>query len=399
MSGILGPFEGSGDLLTPDYVITSSTVTPTTTVMAQLSGSPLPSSVAIVSTNSTSTMSYATSMALYTSTAVQTVLVQDNHSNTSVHTRGFPLSLWALAVLVVGTTILLSVTLICVTLLVGWRKAKRRKAKRRRHGQVDLRTQRSHHGSNLWIDLESQEKEKESTDNRLEMKLGTRQDHGYDVNRRYTPYNYGFNTLPVVRGNVGISSRNPLRLNNEDTMLCDVGVDSSPTRRSQSLPRRRMHRPRVNRQNSFLHLQPATMSTFKLDTPEEHTQTPDYHNTSTCIDIDRTPRPALHLNPTMANAATSTGTGTHSPEKIDISDIPSLNLIKDCEHQLEPAPAIDLPVGVGFLATANQNETSDEDIEINELPPIFPVVNLDNYHNGNDDFSVTTFAHYAFNTL
>ena len=352
MSGILQPFEGSGDSqLAPDNTfISMSSTMPVITQQILVS----PSLIFIMNASST--------------TIPVHVEVQDDQSNTSIRNHGSPLSLWVLAVLVVGTTVLLSLSLVCVTLLVGWKKSKRR-----RNYQVNLRS-RPHHSSSLWIDLECRDKEVpvECTDARLQGNI-----------RRecsdYCRHKYGFNTLPVMHMQHGIGLRNAYF--NED-MCDDDRLDSSPKRRSQSLPRKRMHKPTgtsVNRQHSFLHLQPATTSTFKLATRETGQDDIDLH-------IDK----ALTFNSTNMQSATVTSTLSNSPEeKIDISDIPSLNLIDDHEE-----PDLDSPVRIELLAR-DESVTVANSEEEEELPPTARVVYFDNHN----DISVTTFKHYAFNTL
>ena len=106
----LTPFEGSGEsLLTP--------FEPSTTVE-------------LYQTSTTTDTSITTTSTLVTYTTISAT--QDHQSTKSIP---FLLPLWAWTALLLGVTVLVSVTIIWITLVVGWKKHKRRE---RRDDQVSL---------------------------------------------------------------------------------------------------------------------------------------------------------------------------------------------------------------------------------------------------------------------
>ena len=77
-----------------------------------------------------------------------TISATQDHQSTKL--IPFLLPLWAWAALLLGVTVLVSVTIIWITLVIGWKKRKRRE---RRDDQVSLNPRSSsRQNSNLWID-------------------------------------------------------------------------------------------------------------------------------------------------------------------------------------------------------------------------------------------------------
>ena len=362
MSG-LTPFEGSGEsLLTP--------FEPSTTIELYQASTTTDTVVTITSTPVTYTTISAT---------------QDHQSTKSIP---FLLPLWAWAAILLGVTVLVSVTIVWITLVVGWKKGKRKRG--RRDDQVNLNPRLSLRcNSNLWIDENDGQEQPVEGEGTCTHTNDTRLRRSGNIGTGYPNFMYVKQHNDILKE---MKAKSSLFLNERDrdrTIKSDCerhgGQQDRP--HSQTLPRSRQENSNVadtsvRLSHRLIHLQPATTSTFKRRTGRKHAQNNDYNDTY--LDIAHTNNPPQLEDMHMATCHT----GSTLERKIDVCESGVFEMNPFNYHD-----PMDQDSSVrGLELSAN---VQGPQINNNPLPP-----RLNHYFDTYDnELAVTTFSQYAFNTL
>ena len=318
----------------------------------------------------------------------------NTRNTTSVADLPSLLPLWAWAAMLVCTILLLSMLVNCIILTVGWRK-------QRKTNQMHQRT-RSHkpQTSSMWIDLENTElsqptqcmtdgqtPKRETRNSSTTCRIGHRRSrsHLLQGTREKRSLIFSEEELAIMKSKLRRTRDNI----NDDQHLSEEGCKHQAT---NSL--------RLN--SSFLHLQPATSSTFKRDNSQADIQKLDLCDTHT----DKTHKPTsstfkrdnsqagtckLDLcdpdaDETHKLSAVHLATASSTPEKkVDTC----LEMDEYHEHQL--------PEEQHILARNLESSTNtrghDEQTNVSES------TQRSNYFDDISNITVSTFSHYAFNTL
>ena len=287
----------------------------------------------------------------------------------------FLLPFWGWAAVLVGTTLLLSVTLICVLLCVG-----RRKSRRRRNYQVNCRPRRSQPqrcNSTLWIDLEQVDSIENTpctnhgTTCTLEMRKASRNNGkstcNYSGSNRHSSHR--------VKGKE-TEMKNSLFFSEEDLVNIRKERERSEQLQSEDQEKCKPKDTCLRLNDSFLHLQAPTTTTFKLETVKEN------HSDSHSLIKER-----LSDKPV---ASDSSGGTPESERKVDLGDEdePPISAHDDRREQ-------DLWVRSSEASASEERYSYGEQSETSLLPRSI-------YFNDNitgADVTITTFTQFAFNTL
>ena len=268
MSG-LTPFEGRGEsFLTP--------FEPSTTVELHQASTTTDTSVTTTSTPVICTTISAT---------------QDHQSTKSIP---FLLPLWAWAAILLGVTVLVSVTIIWITLVVGWKKGKRKRE--RMDDQLSLNPRiSSRRNSNLWIDENDGQGQQVQGEGTCTHTTDTRLPRSGNIGTGYPNSMYVKQHNDILKE---MKAKSSLLLNEQDR---DRGIRSGRERygdrgargdhgghhdgpHSQTLPRSRQENSNVTDtslrlSHRLIHLQPTTMSIFKQCTGWNHAQNNEHNDT------------------------------------------------------------------------------------------------------------------------
>lgn len=334
------PYEGSGELLLTPYNVSN------TTEAAYDSSS---------TTNAWNT----------TSVAVTTTTVWDHQSNSTDLPSLLPL--WAWAAMLVCTILLLSVLVNCVTLTVGWRK-------QRKTDQVNQRTRpRERQSSSMWIDLEN-----------TELSL-----HAECVTDGHIPRRNTRDCGSVHRTGCRRSRPNILQGTREKRSLIfseeELAIMKSKLRRTkdddQHLSQdgcKHQATTSLRLNSSFLHLQPATSSTFKQDNSRANAHKLDLCDTHT----DKTRK----LSPRHLATASST-----SERKVDT--FVEMDQYQLCDHDDQSQSPSEQHTLARNLESSTNTMGQNEQMNVSESTQRL------NYFDDVSNITVSTFSHYAFNTL
>ena len=457
MSGLM-PFEGSGDSPYDDDSLTP--LEPSSTTVASYSSYKGPTTAEASYTAGSSYEALTTTTPAVTATIASTtyttttgVTHQDHQSTKSLP---FLLPLWGWAVLLLGIVVLLSLTAIWITLVVGWKKNKKRR--KTRDDEVNSNHQRSssRRNSNLWIDEnDGQGQPVEGTCTRA---VATRlpgssnvdgagfpnatyvKQHNDILKEMKSKSSLFLSEQAGDRGSVmydhegqGVAGTRGAHYHeryagHRDTRARDHKGRQDARPHSHTLPRSPQVSSNVTTDarlsHRLIHLQPATTSTFKRR--QKHTQNSTTHEHST-IHSDTPCHAASHLQaigkPKHTTPTHSDTYVTSDPQAVTVDTGAKCDILETKVNVCESAGRFDVNLAVtpGCPALGDNLEDSvvnpfnyrynpvDRDsparglelmesahvrgpqINNNPLPPR-------TYHDF-DNYDVTTFSQYAFNTL